>query len=335
MERRTRRRVDASAADVGRRVTLRYRLDPLGLNHSEAVGVLTRWTGVGDDGILMLRRRDDSTVRIPFGSVEVARVLPPEVSSYRMQEMAERSWPPSQWQDLGTWRMRWSGPNAGRANSARVAGPPDRPLPAALKAVAAWYEERDAQPLIQVPYPSALDEAYDQAGWPIVRRSRLMVFSTQRLYTTTASARERSDMVVSVSDHPDPDWLSLLSGDDVGRQQEIEPILTAPEDVAFVSCRRVESGELLGIGRGVLLGDWAGANNVVTAADARRRGVATAVMAELATWSSERGASRWFLRVFGDSEPALSLYDSLGFTLHHTYVYRAREALDRPDDTDD
>ena len=34
MERRALRRVDASPADVGRRITLRYRLDPLGLNHS-------------------------------------------------------------------------------------------------------------------------------------------------------------------------------------------------------------------------------------------------------------------------------------------------------------
>ena len=84
--------------------------------------------------------------------------------------------------------------------------------------------------------------------------------------------------------------------------------------------------ELLGIGRAVVIGDWAGANNMVTAPDARRRGVATAVMGALLQWSAEQGANRWFLRVNADSEPALALYDGLGFTRHHDYVYRARSA---------
>lgn len=328
MERRAARRVDASPADEGRRLTLRYRLDPLGLNHSEAVGVLDRWSGTGDDGILMLRRRDDTTVRIPYGSVEVARVLPPELSAYRMQEMAEATWPPSESVDMGTWRMRWAGRHAGRANSVRVAGQADRPLLSALSAVGRWYGDRQVTPLLQVPHPSPDDDVLDSEGWDIVRRSRLMVASIQRLFITTATARSRGDMVLSLADTPDEDWLTLLSGDDVGARQEVEPILTAPAGAVFVSCRRPDTGELMGIGRGVAIGEWAGANNMVTAPAARRRGVATAVMGALTQWSSGIGVSRMFLRVHADSEPAIALYDSLGFTKHHDYVYRAQQALE-------
>lgn len=323
MDRRSGRRVDASPADVGRRLTIRYRLDPLGLNHAEAVGVLVRWSGTDEAGILMLRRRDDTTVRVPFDSVEVARVLPPDLSAYRMQEIAETTWPPKESADLGGWRLRWAGPRAGRANSVRVAGRADRTTAAALQAVAAWYEQRDAAPLLQVPSPSPFDDVFDGRGWVVRRRSRLMVAATQRLAISTRSARGRGDMLIEVASAPSADWLALLSGDDVGAQADIEPILTAPTQVAFVSCRKVDTGELIGIGRGVVVGDWAGVNNMVTAPVARRRGVATAVMGALVSWGASLHAARWFLRVHADYEPALSLYGSLGFTGHHDYVYRA------------
>lgn len=327
MERRALRRVDASPADVGRRLTLRYRLDPLGLTHSEAIGVLVRWSGTGDDGILMLRRRDDTTVRVAFDAIEIARVLPPEHSAYRMQELAEATWPPREYLDLGTWRLRWAGNRAGRANSVRVAGPPDRPMRAALAAAAQWYAERGGAALLQIPHPSPHDEVFDEAGWNSVRRSRLLVAAAQRLAISTGASLARTDMALSIADAPDEEWLRLLEGDDVGALADVEPILTAPQTVAFVSCRRSDTGELLGIGRGVLLGEWAGANNMVTAPEARRRGVATAIMAALVRWGTEQGATRWFLRVSAESEPAIALYDGLGFTQHHDYVYRASQPV--------
>jgi GNAT superfamily N-acetyltransferase len=327
MERRTLRRVDASPADVGRRLTLRYKTDPLGLGHAEAVGVLIRWSGTGPDGILMLRRRDETTVRVPFDAVEVARVLPPEGSAYRMQELAEATWPPLEHLDLGTWRLRWAGAKAGRANSVRVAGAPDRAQRAALAAVGEWYAERGAAPLLQIPSPSPYDEGYEDAGWQVVRRSRLMVAATQRLFISTGSGSGRSDLDIMLAESPDEEWLALLEGDDIGSLHDVRPILTAPQRVAFVSCRRSDTGELLGIGRGVLIGDWAGANNMVTAPAARRRGVATAIMAALVQWSHDEGAARWFLRVNADSEPAIALYDGIGFTRHHDYVYRAPQPV--------
>jgi ribosomal protein S18 acetylase RimI-like enzyme len=33
------------------------------------------------------------------------------------------------------------------------------------------------------------------------------------------------------------------------------------------------------------------------------------------------GLKRWFLQVFADTEPAIALYDALGFVKHHDYVY--------------
>jgi GNAT superfamily N-acetyltransferase len=315
------RRVDASPADVGRRLTLRYRLDALGLNHAEAVGVLDRWSGTGRHGILMLRRRDDTTVRVPFDSIEAARVLPPDLSAYRMQELAEASWPAREIRDLGAWRLRWSQGHTGRANSVRVAGPADRAVESALAEVVAWYQERGGQPLLQVPDPSAFDELFEAAGWTKLRRSRMLTSSTALMLATSSRASERGDMQLFVADAPDGEWLDLYLGDSALGRAEFEHLIATPQQSAYISCRRSDTGELIGVGRGTRIGEWAGASAMVTAPAARRRGVATAVTAALARWSADLGVNRWFLQVFIDTEAALALYDSIGFVKHHDYVY--------------
>jgi ribosomal protein S18 acetylase RimI-like enzyme len=47
-------------------------------------------------------------------------------------------------------------------------------------------------------------------------------------------------------------------------------------------------------------------------------------MATLLEWGAERGATTAYLQVLGDNEPALALYERLGFVEHHRYRYLAR-----------
>ncbi|MGH3244303.1 MAG: hypothetical protein ACRDNL_28280 [Spirillospora sp.] len=64
--------VSISAADVGRRISLRRRL-PTG-EYSDVVGVLESWSG----GVLAVRRRDGELVEIPEKIMVAAKVVPQE-----------------------------------------------------------------------------------------------------------------------------------------------------------------------------------------------------------------------------------------------------------------
>ncbi|TDB84019.1 hypothetical protein E1264_26145 [Actinomadura sp. KC216] len=64
--------VSISAADVGRRISLRRRL-PTG-EYSDVVGVLESWSG----GILAVRRRNGELVEVPEGIMVAAKVVPPQ-----------------------------------------------------------------------------------------------------------------------------------------------------------------------------------------------------------------------------------------------------------------
>lgn len=82
-------------------------------------------------------------------------------------------------------------------------------------------------------------------------------------------------------------------------------------------------------GRPVACGQWmlhdglAGVYDVITAEDARGRGLATLVTAHLLAQAWERGASFAHLQVDESNAPALAVYRKFGFATLYTYHYRA------------
>jgi ribosomal protein S18 acetylase RimI-like enzyme len=72
---------------------------------------------------------------------------------------------------------------------------------------------------------------------------------------------------------------------------------------------------------------WAGLSCVRVSEDARRRGHARTVCSALLGWAAGHGATRAYVQVLADNEPAATLYHSMGFRLHHTLRYLRAESL--------
>jgi GNAT superfamily N-acetyltransferase len=315
--------VRLSPADVGRRVTVRHRLDAGAL--TDVVGTLRAWTG-GWAGTLEVERRDGALVAVAAAAVEAAKVVPPELSAEAMQSVAESGWPPDETATLGDWVLRASGGVTGRANSVRVAGRPGVPLDDALAQVSQWYSARELPPLVQVPVPSAYDDDLAAGGWEVARRTVLLTAETADVRRLAATAAE---VALERSAAPSPEWLALV-------EPELDPdavarILVRPREVVFVSALDAATGQLLGTGRASAsasaVGRWAGVTSILTAPGARRRGVASAVMGELATWADEHRCPRTYLQVLASNVAAHGLYDALGYRVHHAYEYRSPQRV--------
>jgi len=67
---------------------------------------------------------------------------------------------------------------------------------------------------------------------------------------------------------------------------------------------------------------WVGVFSMKTHPAHRRRGVARALLRDLARWGEEGGANRMYLQVESDNDAARGLYERTGFTRHHGYWYR-------------
>jgi predicted GNAT family acetyltransferase len=98
-------------------------------------------------------------------------------------------------------------------------------------------------------------------------------------------------------------------------------IMSAIGPVARFAAVRVQE-EIVGVGMAVTERGWTGLFNLATAQHMRGRGVATAIIADLAGWSLEQGAEHLYLQVMSSNEVAKRLYARLGFSYLYGYHYR-------------
>jgi GNAT superfamily N-acetyltransferase len=209
------------------------------------------------------------------------------------------------------------------------------PPAAAVEHVTRWYAARGLPPRASLPAPlpgaagpprddRALrddhERAFAAAGWrPIPHAGALVLTAATRPLAAHAAAGLAAGLTLDLADTPDEQWRALYRY----RGQQLPPsaldlLLSAPE-LTFVSIRA--GARTLAVGRGSLAHAWLGVTAVEVAPDARRQGLARAVLAALAQWADARGARSTYLQVADGNEAARQLYLSAGFAVHHRYDY--------------
>ncbi|GAA1246272.1 GNAT family N-acetyltransferase [Kitasatospora nipponensis] len=339
-------RIDPS--DVGRRVSVRRiegARDPATGRpvFRDAIGVLTSW----DEHELTVATRD-SEVRIAADRLVAGKVVPPfpvrpaeprAVDPADLQRVAARGWPAVEQEALGDWTLRASAGFTRRANSVQTLGDPGLPLDRALEHVRQWYAARDLPAWLEVTSPGSpaglvaeldrLGAAYDLT---LVRTAPL---------APLARAGRADAQRVRLARRADADWMSLYRrvGDDPVVARAAQRVLHGGPSVWFAAVHADPTlpadptapdhptapdrprAAPLAIGRCVIDGPWACFGAVEVQPAARRRGLATAVMAALAARAAEEGAVGGYLQVEAENDGAITLYDGLGFTTSHTYHY--------------
>jgi len=103
----------------------------------------------------------------------------------------------------------------------------------------------------------------------------------------------------------------------------LERLAQSPLALHAVVVRR--DGRAVACGQVACDGDIAAIYDMVTAAEWRGRGLASAIVDALLSQAHGRGARVAFLQVDDDNAPAIAVYRKFGFATLYTYHYRARE----------
>lgn len=286
---------------VGQRVVVRRLLrgetGPTGgPAFTDLLGVCVSWA----DGACVVQPETGATVTIPVADIVSGKPVPPRpptrfrVGSRDAEAHTATLWPAVERMALGEWQLRSDPAPVGRllkrANSCLAMGDPGRPVAEALAAVVAFYADRGREPLVQVEAGSAVEDEVAASGWhPLPHgEAEMLIASVARVRRSLGPARHDVELTVS------------------------GPRATAS---AGTGC------DPLAEARAAVDGDWIGLHAVETDPGHRRRGLATAVVAELLEWGAEQGALTAWLHVETDNPGGIAFWEALGFAPHHTARY--------------
>ncbi|MFJ8541419.1 GNAT family N-acetyltransferase [Streptomyces sp. NPDC093586] len=319
--------VRITAADVGKRVSVRCLVEPdvAGGKFTDTVGVLTSW----DAGVLLITRKNGEPVRIAESALVAGKVVPsaparrrgPAASYEELARVVARAWRPVESEWLGGWELRAAGGFTRRANSVLPLGDPGLPLDDALAAVRRWYGARGLPAYVQTA--TGAEGTQELLCAELERRGWVREVTAEVWTGALAPVADRAEGAgVVLSREADEAWLSRYQRK--GVSDVALRVLSSGPSVWFATVPGAEAPAA--IGRCVVDGRWASFAAVEVDPGQRRRGLATEVMAALARRALDEGASAACLQVETDNAGARALYAGTGFSAHHAYHhYRAPE----------
>ncbi len=263
---------------------------------TDLLGTCLAWR----DGRCVVQPESGEPVTIAIGDIVSGKPVPPRpstrlrVSTRDAEARTGALWPDLERIPLGEWELRCQPDPVTtlrkRANSCLAVGDPGRPVAEAAQEVVAFYAARGRDPLVQLEAGSAVEDELRALGWHDLGygESELRLAAVSRVRRT------------------------------LGRQgQAVE--LTAADGRAVAS---VGTGcDPLAEAQARLDGDWLGIYGLTVDPGHRRRGLASAVLAELLDWGAEQGALTAWLHVETANPGGLAFWDALGFAPHHTCRY--------------
>lgn len=235
-----------------------------------------------------------------------------------MEQLCADAWRAVTEEKIGEWRLRAASGFTGRANSVLAVGDPGMPVRAALDQVCEFSHVHGIAPRAHVVVGSELERAIEAAGWVPDEGHQPGGLVSVLVGPLGSPIDDR----VRFLDQPSPHWWELAAG-----SAEPEPaarhVLSTGEIGYGVAedTAGLPTDQVAGVVRAAITGAFVHIARLEVRPEHRRRGLARSLMAASGQWAAERGARESVLQVWVGNEPAIALYEALGFREHHRYRY--------------
>jgi GNAT superfamily N-acetyltransferase len=308
---------------IGQRLTLRLH-DPEG-GYRDLVGVL--------ESANTIRKRSGEIVE--FDPQQIAIVHPikeiaPKAGSgaplslriAELEALSTLTWPPREIKEMGQWRLRISDGVTYRANSVFVAGPPpfgepDVAIEDAIEQVEKIYAASQLPAvfhLITPTYQEFADYLIDK-GWKEKVGAAFMVCDITDSSEIAGTLIEKNLTLLN-EDSPTPEFLALHN------DEILEAIMNSYPARYLSIC---SDGITIATARMAFSDSWAIVTRLIVSESHRRQGLAELLMQACLGYSHAQGIEKMCLQVDRSNIGAQSLYEKLGFRVHHTYSFIERE----------
>jgi len=296
---------------IGKRVTIRLRepgggfRDIVGIlqNERELINSKSKLISFSPDEIAIWREIKPLPDLAGKGAPLSLRII-------ELEKLSDLTWPALEIIEYGEWRLRISDGFSMRANSVLPIGEPPIDLASAVDEVTSIYRENNLKPTFSIPLPifDELDRYLEQRGWNIKIDANFLIRDIGAIEVSG-----HPQFSIEILDYPSKEWLEVNS------DQPLEKIMRRYP----ARYGAIKSGEeVIAVGRIATLGSWSIVTRLFVNPSFRGKGLAKALMNNLLTAAVTDGATKVALQVDNENGAALALYQSMGFTTHHKFVYR-------------
>lgn len=243
-------------------------------------------------------------------------------SHRRLEEAALSAWPAVEQILYDGWLLRFADGYTKRANSVNALYPSTLDLDLKISRCEAIYTERNLPIIFRLtPYsqPDGLDERLKQQGYKIIDRTLVMMGSLNAEAEELISPFEIRSVSLL-------EWLGAYTRlrsptvEQLALQRGIVTRMPTP----LCSVLGFQGDDPVGYGLGVIDSELIGIFGLYVAPTARRSGLGKAMVRWILQWAQSRGATKAYLQVEADNDPALRLYRGMGLTESYSYWYRVQ-----------
>ena len=227
-----------------------------------------------------------------------------------LEKLSDLTWPAQEIVEYGKWRLRISDGFSMRANSVLPIGEPPIDLASAVDEITHIYREKKLKPTFSIPLPifDELDRYLEQHGWNIKIDANFLIKDIGAIEVSSDP-----QFSIEILDYPSEEWLETNS------DQPLEKIMRRyPARYGAIKIGE----QIIAVGRIATLGSWSIVTRLFVNPSFRGKGVAKNLMNNLLSAAVSDGATKVALQVDNENGAALALYQSMGFTTHHKFVYR-------------
>jgi GNAT superfamily N-acetyltransferase len=239
-----------------------------------------------------------------------------------LEELSINAWPSLQTVYDDGWLVRFANGYTGRANSVNALYPSSDDLEAKIKRCEERYTARRQETIFKISpavQPPELDSVLDRLGY---RRNKPTSTQTATLVNLPAPQLANSSLSTQLSDQWFEDFCALRDVEPRTLPIMRQMIGNIVPPMCFAAIH--DAGAPVALGLAVLERGYVGLYDIVTAEQARNRGLGTQLILHLLNWAKANGATHSYLQVMLDNAPALHLYGKLGYQEVYQYWYRTK-----------
>lgn len=236
-----------------------------------------------------------------------------------IEQAGLKAWPAIDSAADGTWVLRAAGGYSKRANSVQSLDPSDETdIAPRLEQAARWFRDRRLPPIFRVTPLAGAAVVSALQSWVALDYSLVLAMDMGPL----SFPADENTALVPLTDPTFLDSQQQLQGYDdetVGRLRRILERVKAPARglIHYGEDATPSASAFVVVANGMVY-----AGNVITAASKRRRGYGRRMLQSGLAWARQAGARRAALNVAAANEPAIRLYEGLGYVRHYQYHYR-------------